>query len=65
MADAGNEMTGGCLCGAVDDLEGLRLTSEIYIDRKPDGYGFAGHNDKKTKAEVEAYYAAPSEGDLK
>ncbi len=55
----------GLCAGALDDLEDLRLKSEIYIDRKPDGYCFAGHTDKKTKAEVEAYYAAPSEGDLK
>lgn len=43
--------------GLLDDLSGLRLTQEIYIDRKPDAWSFADHTEKLTGAEVEALYA--------
>lgn len=48
--------------GTLDDLNGLPLTTEIYIDNKPDGYAFAGPTRKMTQAEVEAAFA-PEEGD--
>lgn len=34
---------------------------EIYIDRKPAGYSFAGDHERKTKQEVEASFASFSE----
>ncbi len=49
--------------GTLDDANGLPLTTEIYIDDKPDGYAFAGETKKMTGAEVEAAFAAPPEGD--
>ncbi|WP_439522565.1 GFA family protein [Marivita sp.] len=48
--------------GLVDDAGGLKLETEIYIDVKPDGYAFAGDHETKTKAEVEAGFAAFVEG---
>ncbi|MBE3638023.1 GFA family protein [Mangrovicoccus sp. HB182678] len=42
---------------------GLALTKEIYIDRKPAGYAFAGERIKLTKHEVEATFASFGEGD--
>ena len=38
------------------------LKTEIYIDVKPAGYAFAGDHEIKTKAEVEAGFAAFVEG---
>ena len=38
--------------GSLDDKAGMRLTSEICIDTKPDAYSFAGSTVKKTTAEV-------------
>lgn len=40
--------------GLFDAPSGLPLTKEIYIDRKPDGFAFAGDHRRLTKAEVEA-----------
>ncbi|KMK66404.1 GFA family protein [Puniceibacterium sp. IMCC21224] len=48
--------------GLVDDAGGLELKTEIYIDVKPGGYAFAGNHERKTKAEVEAGFAAFVEG---
>jgi hypothetical protein len=42
--------------GTLDDADGIPLTSEIYIDRKPDGYAFAGSTTKMTEAEVVAMF---------
>ena len=47
--------------GTLDDLTGLILTQEIYIDRKPDGYAFAGDHPRLTAAEFEATLTASSE----
>lgn len=38
--------------GALDTLEGIRLTSEIYIDHKPAGHDFAGDHMRMTEAEL-------------
>jgi len=46
----------------VENAGGLPLKTEIYIDVKPDGYAFAGDHEIKTKAEVEAGFAAFVEG---
>lgn len=43
--------------GTLDDLTGLPLKTEIYIDHKPGGYAFAGDTMKMTQAEVEAAFA--------
>ncbi|SNR49378.1 GFA family protein [Puniceibacterium sediminis] len=48
--------------GLVEDAGGLTLGTEIYIDVKPDGYAFAGDHERKTKAEIEAGFAAFLEG---
>lgn len=46
--------------GALDDGNGVALTGEIYIDRKPDGYHFAEKTHQMTQAEVEAMFAPPA-----
>lgn len=52
------------LCaGTLDDMNGLPLQTEIYVDEKPDGYAFAGETRKMTGAEVEAAFAPPAQGD--
>jgi hypothetical protein len=48
--------------GLVEDAGGLTLGTEIYIDVKPRGYAFAGDHETKTKAEIEAGFAAFLEG---
>ncbi|WP_299669478.1 GFA family protein [uncultured Ruegeria sp.] len=42
---------------------GSDLKLELYIDKKPQGYAFTGERRQMTKAEVEAMYALPEEGD--
>ncbi|CUH49999.1 GFA family protein [Ruegeria atlantica] len=48
--------------GLFDDT-GNPLKLELYIDKKLEGYAFAGERRQMTKAEVEAMYALPEEGD--
>lgn len=43
--------------GTLKDPDGIPLTEEIYIDRKPDGYSFAQDTKTMTKAEFEAMFA--------
>jgi hypothetical protein len=38
--------------GTFDDLSGFTLTSEIFIDRKPDAYALAGEHQRLTEAET-------------
>ncbi len=47
--------------GLFDDAAGTELKLELYIDRKPHGYAFAGERRQMTGAEVEAMYA-PKDG---
>lgn len=47
--------------GALDDLSGTTLTGEIFIDKKPAAYAFAGETHKMTEAEVMAMFAPPPE----
>ncbi|MEZ5911034.1 MAG: GFA family protein [Paracoccaceae bacterium] len=47
--------------GLFDETHGLTMTREIFIDRKPEGYAFAGDHKRMTEAEVLALYA-PKEG---
>ncbi|MBY6201525.1 GFA family protein [Maritalea mobilis] len=48
--------------GILDDANGLALTREIFIDRKPDSYSFAGAHERLTEDETLALYAPSSEG---
>ncbi len=46
------------LCaGTLDTLDGLELTSEVYIDQKPAGHAFAGERTRMTEADVMAMVA--------
>ena len=47
--------------GLFEDAGGFTLGKEIYIDRKPGGYAFAGDHERKTKHEVEATFASYGE----
>lgn len=49
----------GVSAGSLDDLSGLPLTTEIFIDRKPDAYEFANATVKLTEAEFLAMVSAP------
>ncbi|SLN42033.1 GFA family protein [Ruegeria meonggei] len=49
--------------GLFDNGAGHSLQLELFIDKKPDGYAFAGERRQMTTAEVEAMYALPEEGD--
>jgi hypothetical protein len=42
--------------GLFDDTSGFVMTSEIFIDRKPDAYAFGGDHPRMTEAEVLAKY---------
>ncbi len=43
--------------GLFENAGHLNLTKEIFIDRKPDGYAFAGEHELKTQAEMEEIFA--------
>jgi len=45
--------------GLLDDPSDITLTEEIFIDRKPKGYAFAGATKTLTEADVFAMFAAP------
>lgn len=49
--------------GTLDDMNGLPLKTEIYIEYKPDGFAFAGETQKMTEAEVMAEFADSQKGD--
>lgn len=40
--------------GALDDMDGMVLDHEVYIDHKPAGYAFAGDTKKLTEADLMA-----------
>ncbi len=48
--------------GLFDDPAGLTLTHEIFIDKKPDGFAFAGEHGRMTEAEVLARYGVTTIG---
>lgn len=48
--------------GTLNDPDGITLTGEIFIDKKPSGYGFAGDSHKMTEAETMAMLAPPEAG---
>lgn len=45
--------------GTMDNTDGITLTGEIFSDKKPDGYAFAGDTHKMTEAETMAMFAPP------
>lgn len=45
--------------GLLDDMSGLTMTSEIFIDSKPDTFAYAGDLKQMTGAEVFAQFAPP------
>ncbi|MEM7439579.1 MAG: GFA family protein [Pseudomonadota bacterium] len=47
--------------GTVDDPGGITLTSEIFVDHKPDGYSFSGSLHQMTEAEVFSMFGLQSE----
>ena len=48
--------------GLFENAAGGQLGHELFIDKKPDGYAFAGDHETMTEAECFAYFA-PDEGD--
>lgn len=48
--------------GSLDDMNGLPLTQEVYIDMKPDGYAFAGTRNQMTEQQVLDLVFPPEEG---
>jgi len=49
--------------GLFDDAAGFPLTKEIYVDRKPAGFGYAGNHQRLTEAEFLASIGITNEGD--
>lgn len=47
--------------GLLDDLSGMRLDHEVYIDCKPDAFAFAGPTHQLTEAQVMASINASPE----
>lgn len=48
--------------GTLDDQSGMSLSSELFIDIKPEGYAFEGEHRRLTEAEVMAMYGGGSDG---
>jgi hypothetical protein len=49
--------------GLFDAPDGFPLTSELFIDVKPDGYAFAGEHKQATRAEFLAMFSQDASGD--
>jgi len=49
--------------GLLDDANGLTLHREIFIDKKPDSFAFAGAHDRLTEAETYALFGVTNEGE--
>lgn len=47
--------------GALDSLEGMDFTSEVYVDHKPSSHAFAGERKRMTEAEVLEMVGAPTD----
>lgn len=54
----------GLSAGLFPDGANQPLGLEYYIDLKPKGWSFTGNHTRMTDAEVQAYFAAPPEGDM-
>lgn len=48
--------------GLFEEPDAFPLTSEIYIDRKPASFAFAGEHERRTEAEVEAAFSGAEGG---
>ena len=48
--------------GIFDDASGLELAREIFIDRKPDSFDFAGEHERLTEAETLARFGITVDG---
>ena len=48
--------------GLFDDANGFTLRREIFIDRKPDSFAFAGAHQRLSEAETLALYETSAEG---
>jgi len=53
----GREMY-GVAAGLFENAAGLTLKSESYIDRKPDGFSYAGDHNRITEVQVNEFIAA-------
>ena len=60
-ADSFGPKTYEMALGLFDEPDGFPLTSELYIDRRPNGFAFAGDHARRTKAEVEASFTGEGE----
>ncbi|MBO9453287.1 GFA family protein [Tropicibacter sp. R16_0] len=49
--------------GLFENAGGSKLSLELFIDKKPEGYAFAGDRKQITEAEMMAMYAPSEEGD--
>ncbi len=49
------------MAGAINEEDQLTLTSQIFIDRKPDYFGFANKTSMETEADIFAKYAPPDQ----
>ncbi|MEM7054511.1 MAG: GFA family protein [Pseudomonadota bacterium] len=47
--------------GLLDDMDGFKLQTQIFIDRKPDFYNFVEATENMTEAEVMAKFAPPDQ----
>ena len=47
--------------GTLDDHDGLTLTEQLFIDLKPDGYGFTQKTHDMTAAQIEEMFAGIAE----
>ena len=58
LKQTGNHM----MCaGTFDDSSKFKLTGEIFVDNKPDGYDFAGEHPRLTEAETIARFTSSEE----
>ncbi len=49
--------------GLFDDANGLTMTSEIFIDQKPDSFAYTGDHNLMTRAEVLKKYGVSLDGE--
>ncbi|WP_232825405.1 GFA family protein [Albibacillus kandeliae] len=47
--------------GLFDNLDGMSLGSEIYIDHKPEAFAFAGEHKRLTRSEILSKLGVPEE----
>lgn len=57
----GETVTHFVAAGLLDDLSGMRIEHELFFDKKPDAFAFAGESRKTTEAEFLASVTANPE----